>query len=298
MGTYIDDSSYAKIEATSTREYYRIPIQPTSVQPTGLIASSISYEVNKPGMTTEHTINQYRTYVDGHYAHLVSSISNVYYDPPIVSATPVYKPDMGEDEDEDVGIERNPKEVRLFPREHIRPARPLSDSDGIITRSIGIKTFGAPKLSKPLRLDDLLEAESKRKPYRKFKGLSYDDDDERFNLIRARSIKSEDIHPTTASASKKKALVPTFTVDEDGTLDIPIPSIKVLEQENEIEPKKQYNARRFMTPRPSSRKVESHLQCNSSLACYFLALRTTPIMARIYLSRNDQKFMWRSRTKY
>ena len=181
LGTYIDESSYAKIEATSTREYYRIPIQPTSVKPTGLIASSISYAVNKPGMTTEHTINQYRTYVDGHYAHLVSSISNVYYDPPIVSATPVYKPDMGEDEDEDVGIERNPKEVRLFPREHIRPARPLSDSDGIITRSIGIKTFGAPKLSKPLRLDDLLEAESKRKPYRKFKGLSYDDDDERFN---------------------------------------------------------------------------------------------------------------------
>ena len=54
----------------------------------------------------------------------------------------------------------------------------------------------------------------------------------------------------------------------------------------------------LMTPRPSSRKVENHLQYNSSLACYFLALRTTPIMARIYLSRNDQKFMWRSRTKY
>ena len=58
LGTYIDGSSYAKIESTSTREYYRIPIVPTSVQPTGLIASSISYEVNAPGMTTEHTVHQ------------------------------------------------------------------------------------------------------------------------------------------------------------------------------------------------------------------------------------------------
>ena len=157
VGTYIDGSSYAKIESTSTREYYRIPIEPTSVQPTGLIASSISYEVNDPGMTTEHTIHQYRTYVDGHYAHLVSSISNVYYDPPIISATPVYNPRRDESaspfEDED---SRKPKEVRLFPREHIRPARPLSE--GVITRSIGTRTFGAPKLSKALRLDDLIEA--------------------------------------------------------------------------------------------------------------------------------------------
>ena len=95
-------------------------------------------------MTTEHTVHQYRTFVDGHYAHLVSSISNVYYDPPIVSATPVYKPDEGELTDVD-DVERTPKDIRLFPREHIRPARPLVNSAGIITRSIGTKTFGAPK---------------------------------------------------------------------------------------------------------------------------------------------------------
>ena len=177
VGTYIDGSNYAKIESTSTREYYRIPIEPTSVQPTGLIASSISYEVNHPGMTTEHTVHQYRTYVDGHYAHLVSSISNVYYDPPIISATPVYNPGREElvDRDEDDG-RRNPKDVPLFPREHIRPARPLSE--GVITRSIGTRTFGAPKLSKALRLDDLIEAESKRKHLHKFKGLSFEKDDE------------------------------------------------------------------------------------------------------------------------
>jgi len=233
VGTYVDGSRYAKVESTSTREYYRIPIEPTSVQPTGLIASTISYEVNGPGMTTEHTVHQYRTYVDGHYAHLVSSISNVYYDPPIVSATPVYNPLGDGFEDNSHGDDRrNPKQVSLFPREHIRPAKPLAE--GLFTRSIGTRTFGAPKLSKALRLDDLIEAESKRKHLHKFKGLSFEDDDERFNLIRARSIKSDDFKPT--SVEEEKVLVPTLTVNEDGLLHIPTPSIEVPIHENEIEP--------------------------------------------------------------
>ena len=233
VGTYIDGSNYAKIESTSTREYYRIPIEPTSVQPTGLIASSISYEVNNPGMTTEHTVHQYRTYVDGHYAHLVSSISNVYYDPPVVSATPVYKP-VGEyfEEGDD---RRAPKDLRIFPREHIRPARPLNE--GVITRSIGTRTFGAPKFSKALRLDDLIEAESKRKHFQKFKGLKFDDDDERLNLIRARSIQSGDFKAPEQEEEEKKEVVPTFTVNEDGLLNIPTPSIEAAAiHENEIEP--------------------------------------------------------------
>jgi hypothetical protein len=161
----------------------------------------------------------------------------VYYDPPIVSATPVYTPD---EEELTVGFndgeERTPKDVRLFPREHIRPARPIADSAGVITRSIGTRTFGAPKLSKALRLDDLIEAESKRKHFHKFRGLKFEDDDERFNLIRARSIKSGDFSPTSASDLRKKILVPTFTVNEDGSLNIPKPSIIVPTQENEIEP--------------------------------------------------------------
>ena len=230
VGTYIDGSSYAKIESTSTREYYRIPIEATSVQPTGLIASSVSYEVNNPGMTTEHTIHQYRTYVDGHYAHLVSSISNVYYDAPIISATPVYNPRGDESVDPaQYDHRRNPKD--LFPREHIRPARPLAE--GVYTRSIGTRTFGAPKLSKALRLDDLIEAESKRKHLHKFKGLSFEKDDERLNLIRARSIKSGDFKPTSVVESEKKILVPTFTVKEDGLLHVPT---EIAIQENEIEP--------------------------------------------------------------
>ena len=58
---------------------------------TGLVASSVKYDVNGR-QTTEYTVKQFRTYIDGHYAHLVSSVSKVYSDPPIISATPVYDP--------------------------------------------------------------------------------------------------------------------------------------------------------------------------------------------------------------
>ena len=53
----------------------------------GLVASSVKYDVNGR-QTTEYTVKQFRTYIDGHYAHLVSSVSKVYSDPPIISATP------------------------------------------------------------------------------------------------------------------------------------------------------------------------------------------------------------------
>ena len=99
VGTYLDDK-YAKIESTTTREYYRV-ISPTLAsleigasasllhqsKPTGLVASSVSYDVHGR-QTTEYTVKQFRTYIDGHYAHLVSSLSKVYSDPPIISATP------------------------------------------------------------------------------------------------------------------------------------------------------------------------------------------------------------------
>ena len=55
------------------------------------MASSVSYDVHGR-QTTEYTVKQFRTYIDGHYAHLVSSVSKVYSDPPIISATPVYDP--------------------------------------------------------------------------------------------------------------------------------------------------------------------------------------------------------------
>ena len=64
---------------------------------TGLVASSVKYDVNGR-QTTEYTVKQFRTYIDGHYAHLVSSVSKVYSDPPIISATPGKKKSLFEKE--------------------------------------------------------------------------------------------------------------------------------------------------------------------------------------------------------
>ncbi len=58
------------------------------------------------------------------------------------------------------------------------------------------------------------------------------------NAIRARSIKdgsTSSINPSSPVA-ESKVMVPTFTVSEDGELNIPTPSIEAVEAENEIEP--------------------------------------------------------------
>ena len=186
-------------------------------------------------MTTEHTVQQFRTYLDGKYAHLVSTISNVYSDPPTISASPIYKPEIE-------SSSRKPKEYH-FPREHIKPAKAYK-KDGLVTRTIGPKTYKLPKISKALKLDDLIEAESRR---------NHDHDEDRLNLIHARSIKSLDISPTTTS--KHKEALPTFTVNEDGVLNIPTPSIEVVEAENEIEPTVPH---RFERPgKPSKTMLDS-----------------------------------------
>ena len=96
LGTQLAEV-YAKIQTTSSREYYRISPTATldyneaAVRPTGLIASSTSLDVHGPA-STFYTVEQYRTYVDGHYAHLVSSISNVVTDPGHIQPTPIYNP--------------------------------------------------------------------------------------------------------------------------------------------------------------------------------------------------------------
>jgi hypothetical protein len=94
IGTHIDNT-YAKIQTTSSREYYRIQSTSTvgqygsPVRPTGLIGSSTSLEVHGPA-STFYTVEEYRTFVDGHYAHLVSSISNVVTDPAYITPTPIF----------------------------------------------------------------------------------------------------------------------------------------------------------------------------------------------------------------
>ena len=142
VGTYIDNA-YAKIESTNTREYYRVDFSPPPVASSGLeidsseamskqlVASSTSYEVNGR-QTTQHTVHHFRTRVDGHYAHLVSSESKVFSDPPIVSATPVYQPYGARPAG-------GRKEEYKFPREQISPSRPSGEDENIVTRTIGAK---------------------------------------------------------------------------------------------------------------------------------------------------------------
>ena len=88
----IDHNSYRTKTFSSIFRLYKIfgdknSWKRISPQQTGLVASSVKYDVNGR-QTTEYTVKQFRTYIDGHYAHLVSSVSKVYSDPPIISATP------------------------------------------------------------------------------------------------------------------------------------------------------------------------------------------------------------------
>ena len=203
VGTYVDDK-YAKIESTSTREYYRV-ISPTKAasldeaisssqltKPTGLVASSVSYDVHG-SQTTEYTVRQFRTYIDGHYAHLVSSISKVYSDPPIISATPVYDPHG-----------RHSRLPKILPD---KPKEPGT----IPTISIG------KRQEKRIKLDDVFHVDE-----------HLDNND-----IRPRSI-GDELNASPVEEAEKA--LPTFTVNSDGQLHIPTPSIEAIEQENEIEP--------------------------------------------------------------
>ncbi len=225
VGTYIDDK-YAKIESTATREYYRVAASRTPhsiladdhdpVRPTGLVSSATSYEVNGR-RTTEHTVHHYRTFIDGHYANLVSSTSKVYSDPPLLSAAPVFG---GSSSPVDTSPIR--KGAYRFPKEQIRPSRPGDESGGVPTRLIGTKKY--PSSSRPLKLEHLLERESKK---------SYDSGSA--NAIRARSINAGDsIDPSPAETEEEAKAIPTFTVAEDGKLNLPPPPS--IELENEIEP--------------------------------------------------------------
>ena len=241
VGTYIDDK-YAKIESTATREYYRV-VRPTAipfddvsddddgddgddVAPTGLVSSSTSYEVNGR-QTTEHTVHHYRTYIDGHYAHLVSSLSKVYSDPPVLSATPVFGGNGGSSVD--TSPHRKKPGYYRFPKEQIRPSRPSEEGGGggIPTRVIGSskKYHGS---SRPLKLEHLLERESKK---------DYGQDGGSENAIRARSVDvgdAVDPSPVEQEEGEAKKAIPTFTVAEDGKLNLPPPPS--IELENEIEP--------------------------------------------------------------
>jgi hypothetical protein len=116
------------------------------------VHSSVSFKVDG-SMTTEYHIEHYRTFLDGHYAHLMSSISKVYSDPPVIVATPVYRPDADRS-----SVGDKDRKDYLFPRENIQPAKPI-EGEGLPTKTIGSKPFNL-KNPKALRLDEILNKES------------------------------------------------------------------------------------------------------------------------------------------
>ncbi|XP_035707259.1 mucin-17 isoform X2 [Folsomia candida] len=81
LGTYIK-GTYARIVSTSSKVYHAVPTEQAGgggeVRPTGFIASTTSTEINGYA-TTVHSTEFYRTYIDGTYAQIVSSTSNVKY---------------------------------------------------------------------------------------------------------------------------------------------------------------------------------------------------------------------------
>eukprot|EP00096_Caligus_rogercresseyi_P014260 TRINITY_DN675_c0_g1_i2.p1 TRINITY_DN675_c0_g1~~TRINITY_DN675_c0_g1_i2.p1 ORF type:complete len:1357 (-),score=288.85 TRINITY_DN675_c0_g1_i2:1918-5988(-) len=196
-GTYIDEK-YAKIESTSTREYYYVKGTQGAV---GLVSASSNFEVHS-GKTTEVTVQEYRTYIDGNYAHLVSSKLNIYSDPSsFISATPVYRPDLLSSSN------------TLFPREYydIDPSKPK----GIPTR-----TIGEYPIKKELVEENVIEQNHAE--------LNAD-----LNAIRPRSIENGEIRADSVVYSDPT--IPTFTVSGDGELDIPVIE-DVSPLENEVEP--------------------------------------------------------------
>lgn len=227
IGTHVDNK-YARVTSTSSLEYYRL-VQPTqvesgetrdpAVQPTGLVLSTVSLKVGG-GKTTEYTVEHFRSFVDGHYAHVLSTVSKVYSDPPKIVATPIYRPDSGLVEVVSEG--QSERKNFLFPREHIKPAKRL-ENDEIPTKTIGAKSFPI-KSPKALQLGDIVEKESD----------IHDATEMLENNIQVRSI-NQAILIDPAPVAKETETVPTFTVDDDGDLNIPTPSI-VVSEENEIEP--------------------------------------------------------------
>ena len=172
----------------------------------------------------------------------MSSISKVYSDPPVIVATPVYRPDSElrlELEEgairEDALVKDGQKKSYLFPREHIKPAKPI-EGEGLPTKTIGSKPFNL-KSPKALRLDDIVDKESAQQP----------DTEVLENNIQVRSI-NQAIVLDPAPVAKEPETIPTFTVDETGDLVIPVPSI--LTEENEIEPSSVAN--RFEKPTKTS----------------------------------------------
>lgn len=258
VGTHIN-SIYAKIQTTSSREYYRI--NPTAtvrdyndspVRPTGLIGSSTSLEVNGPA-STFYTVEEYRTYVDGHYAHLVSSISNVITDPAYITPTPIFNPAAVSslNSDHKSAEEEIKKSLYSSYDFDIKPTK-HNYNYGLTTRTVGKRIFPIGS-AEALELENEIEADL-------YSQSKYEDEYSGNSLKLPRQIdldavESESFEFKVQPNKPEPISRPTYTVGENGELNFPTPSIEVVRPEVNIEPTQ---AHRFAPPpKPSKTKLDS-----------------------------------------
>ena len=202
VGTEID-SLYAKVATTSSREYYRIA--PTASQdynsparPTGLIGSSTSLDIHG-SESTYYTVEEYRTYLDGHYAHLVSSISNVVTGNEAIQPTPRF------------GLEGALNSDSMFSSYGLDPG-------------VRIKTLGAVEAVFDEAVEEIENeiedfVESVTGSVKKPRQIDLDD------LI---AVESENLEIEATPTSSTQSL-PTFTVGSNGELNFPTPSVEAVE---------------------------------------------------------------------
>lgn len=258
VGTHIN-SIYAKIQTTSSREYYRI--NPTAtvrdyndspVRPTGLIGSSTSLEVNGPA-STFYTVEEYRTYVDGHYAHLVSSISNVVTDPAYITPTPIFNPQAAPslNSDHKSAEEEIKKSLYSSYDFDIKPTK-HNYNYGLTTRTVGKRIFPIGS-AEALELENEIEADL-------YSQSRYEDEYSGNSLKLPRQIdldavESESFEFKVRPDKPEPISRPTYTVGENGELNFPTPSIEVVRPEVNIEATQ---AHRFAPPpKPSKTKLDS-----------------------------------------
>jgi len=258
VGTHIN-SIYAKIQTTSSREYYRI--NPTAtvrdyndspVRPTGLIGSSTSLEVNGPA-STFYTVEEYRTYVDGHYAHLVSSISNVVTDPAYITPTPIFNPAAAPSLNSDHKSAEAEIKKSLYSSYDfdIKPTK-HNYNYGLTTRTVGKRIFpigSAEALELENEIEDDLYRQSKFED--EFSGNSL----KLPRQIDLDAVESESFEFKVRPDKPEPISRPTYTVGENGELNFPTPSIEVVRPEVNIEATQ---AHRFAPPpKPSKTKLDS-----------------------------------------
>jgi len=236
-GTHMD-GIYVKIQTTSSREYYRI--NPTAtldyanspVRPTGLIGSSTRVEIHGP-TSTFHTVEEYRTYVDGHYAHLVSSISNVVTDPAHISPTPIFRP-AGLNSDHFLAEQEIKKSLYSSYDFDVRPSKSYKLQHA--TRTIGKKIY-------PYGSIDALELENE------IEGNLYEKNSARIprqnDLNDLQAIESDTFEVKVDPDRPEMLARPTYTVGENGVLHFPTPSIEAVRPEAKVVPTQ---AHRFAAP--------------------------------------------------